>query len=165
MVQDDDTQLAYLAYSSENNKTMHICNLTLDYRDVTSYYSRLFIDKQREAPCFFKFGDCFMLATSGCSGWDPNKLEIFWSRYAMECCIPLHLYALFFYVYLYVFFIAFAGMLICATSLFCHSVCRQNPVVQEASCDSMACSGVPCLHVLAKAWTHEPGSSLHYSPC
>ena len=62
---------------------MHISTLTTDLKDVSSQYSRVFIGQSREAPAFFKFGDFFMIATSGCSGWDPNKLEVYWTRCVM----------------------------------------------------------------------------------
>ena len=91
LLQDSDTGIAYVAYSSADNgirnKTMHISTLTTDLKDVSSQYSRVFIGQSREAPAFFKFGDCFLLATSGCCGWDPNKLEnkleVFWTRCVM----------------------------------------------------------------------------------
>lgn len=80
-----------MAYSSENNMTMHISTLTDDYKDVNEKYSRAFVDNQREVSAFFKFGNVFMMATSGCSGWEPNKLEIFWTRFAVPktlcCCL------------------------------------------------------------------------------
>ena len=78
--QDPDTGRGYLAYSSENNKVMHMSALTADYTLVSSSYSKVFSGLSREAPAFFKHKGVFLIATSGCTGWEPNKLEAFWSR-------------------------------------------------------------------------------------
>ena len=78
---EDPNKAAYIAYSSENNMTMHIDRLTSDYRDVSSRDPcRAFVQQQKEAPAFFKYKGLFFMATSGCSGWKPNRLEVFWSR-------------------------------------------------------------------------------------
>ena len=89
---EDPNSAAYIAYSSENNQTMHIDRLTADYRDVSSREARrAFIHKHREAPALFKHKGIFLMATSGCSGWKPNKLRVFWSRcvtlLALHCCM------------------------------------------------------------------------------
>ncbi len=100
-VQDTDTGMGYLAYSSENNRVMHISALTPDYTHVTSTYTKLFVNMAREAPAMFKHKGVFLIATSGCTGWEPNKLEVFWTRYVtlafLQTCdvmydIPLYLY-------------------------------------------------------------------------
>ncbi|HTQ66797.1 MAG TPA: glycoside hydrolase family 43 protein [Puia sp.] len=72
LFQDDDDK-AYLIYSSEDNKTMHICMLTDDYLNPTSSYKRILIGANREAPALFKYQDKYFLITSLCTGWDPNK--------------------------------------------------------------------------------------------
>lgn len=81
---DEQTGLAYVAYSSEGNRVMHISALTPDYTRVTRTYTKIFSGRGREAPAMFKHGDVFLMATSGCSGWEPNKLEVFWSRDPLE---------------------------------------------------------------------------------
>ena len=78
--QDPDTGRGYLAYSSENNKVMHMSSLTAYYTLVSNSYSKVFSRLSREAPALFKQKGVFLIATSGCSGWEPNKLEVFWSR-------------------------------------------------------------------------------------
>lgn len=80
-MQDTDTGMGYLAYSSENNRVMHISALTPDYTHVTSTYTKVFVNMAREAPAMFKHKGVFLIATSGCTGWEPNKLEVFWTRY------------------------------------------------------------------------------------
>lgn len=78
---EDPNTAAYIAYSSENNMTMHIDRLTSDFKDVSSRDPcRAFVQQQREAPAFFKHKGLFFMATSGCSGWKPNRLKVFWSR-------------------------------------------------------------------------------------
>ena len=80
---EDPNKAAYIAYSSENNMTMHIDRLTSDYRSVSSRDPcRAFVQQKREAPAFFKHKEIFFMATSGCSGWEPNRLKVFWSRCA-----------------------------------------------------------------------------------
>lgn len=91
---EDPNNAAYIAYSSENNMTMHIDRLTSDYRDVSSKEARrAFVDKQREAPALFKHKDIFLMATSGCSGWEPNRLEVFWSRWVTPLDLHCFTYA------------------------------------------------------------------------
>jgi len=74
--QDDDGK-AYLIYSSEDNKTMHICLLSDDYLKPTATYKRILIGENREAPALFKYAGKYYLITSLCTGWDPNA-----ARYA-----------------------------------------------------------------------------------
>ena len=83
-MQDEDAGMALLAYSSEDNRVMHITALTTDYTQVTSTYTKIFSGMGREAPAMFKHGDVYLMATSGCSGWEPNQLEVFWSRSAFQ---------------------------------------------------------------------------------
>ena len=79
-MQDAETGKGYLAYSSENNRVMHMSALTPDFTHVSSSYTEVFSGFSREAPAFFKYKGVFLIATSGCTGWEPNKLEVFWSR-------------------------------------------------------------------------------------
>lgn len=69
--QDDDGK-AYHFYSSEENQTMHICELTEDYLSHTSNDKRILIQRAREAPAVCKYNDRFYLFSSGCTGWAPN---------------------------------------------------------------------------------------------
>ncbi|MEO8763815.1 MAG: glycoside hydrolase family 43 protein [Ginsengibacter sp.] len=68
----DDDDKAYLIYSSELNKSMHVCLLSSDYLSPTKNYSRITSAHDREAPAVFKYIDRYYLITSGCSGWSPN---------------------------------------------------------------------------------------------
>lgn len=69
--QDTDGR-AYLVYSSENNNTMQVCLLSDDYLSPTKTYSRVLINKRREAPALFKNNGKYYLITSLCTGWSPN---------------------------------------------------------------------------------------------
>ena len=69
--QDEDGR-AYLVYASENNLTMQICLLSADYCSPTTYYKRILVNQNREAPALFKYKHHYYLVTSLCSGWDPN---------------------------------------------------------------------------------------------
>lgn len=69
--QDEDGK-AYLVYSSEQNRTMQICQLSNDYLSPTQKYSRVLIGLKREAPALFKKNGIYYLITSACTGWAPN---------------------------------------------------------------------------------------------
>lgn len=68
----DDDDKAYLIYSSESNKIMHVCLLSDDYLTPTEKYSRITNASNREAPAIFKFNHKYYLITSDCTGWSPN---------------------------------------------------------------------------------------------
>jgi hypothetical protein len=63
---------AYLIFSSEDNRTMHIARLTSDYLKPDGVMTRIFIDQYREAPAAFQYRDRYFLITSKCTGWAPN---------------------------------------------------------------------------------------------
>ena len=71
LFQDDDGK-AYLVCASEDNWTIHICELTDDYLDLTGKYSRAFVGAKFEAPTLFKYNKKYYFIGSGCSGWTPN---------------------------------------------------------------------------------------------
>jgi beta-xylosidase len=68
----DDDGKAYLIYASEMNATMHVCQLSDDYLEPTTNYSRILINDKREAPAMFKDNGKYFIITSGCTGWAPN---------------------------------------------------------------------------------------------
>lgn len=69
--QDDDGR-AYHFYSSEENQTMHVCELTDDYLSHTPNDRRILIKRFREAPAVCRYNNRLYLFTSGCTGWSPN---------------------------------------------------------------------------------------------
>lgn len=68
---------AYHIYSSEENLTLQIAELTDDYLGHTGKYIRLFPGGHNEAPAIFKNGGTYWLITSGCTGWEPNRARVF----------------------------------------------------------------------------------------
>ncbi|MEL1240588.1 glycoside hydrolase family 43 protein [Flavobacterium flavipallidum] len=76
----DDDQKAYLIYSSEENLTLHIAELTNDYLGFTGKWVRLEPGGHNEAPTIFKTGGVYYMITSGCTGWDPNAARSFRSK-------------------------------------------------------------------------------------
>lgn len=68
----DDDGKAYHFYSSENNKTHHVAELTDDYLSHTGKYKRIFIGRSMEAPAVFKRKGKYYFVASGCTAWDPN---------------------------------------------------------------------------------------------
>jgi len=73
----DDDGKAYHIYSSEENLTMQIAELTDDYLSHTGKYIRLAPGGHNEAPSIFKKDGTYWLITSGCTGWDPNEARMF----------------------------------------------------------------------------------------
>jgi hypothetical protein len=92
----DDNGKAYLIYSSENNKTMQVCLLSDDYLAPTKTYSRILIERNREAPAIFKNNGKYYLITSACTGWSPNAANYSvadkplgpWKEYGNPCKGP-----------------------------------------------------------------------------
>lgn len=69
--QDEDGR-AYHFYSSENNSTMHVCELSQDYLSHTMNDKRILIGQSREAPVVIKHDRKYFLITSATTGWSPN---------------------------------------------------------------------------------------------
>lgn len=68
----DDDGKAYHIYTSEENSTLHIAELSDDYLSYTGRYSRAFIDRYMEAPAIFKKDNKYYFIGSDCTGWAPN---------------------------------------------------------------------------------------------
>jgi len=68
----DDDGTAYHIYASEDNKTLHISQLTDDYLSHAGKYVRVFEDWYMEAPAIFKYKGKYYFIGSGCTGWRPN---------------------------------------------------------------------------------------------
>lgn len=72
----DDDNKAYHIYSSEENLTLHIAELTDDYLGYTGDYVRVEPGGHNEAPAIFKKDERYFMITSGCTGWDPNAARL-----------------------------------------------------------------------------------------
>lgn len=72
----DDDGKAYHIYSSEENLTLHIAELTDDYMDYTGRYIRVEPGGHNEAPALFKKEGRYFMITSGCTGWEPNAARL-----------------------------------------------------------------------------------------
>ena len=68
----DDDGTAYHIYSSEDNRTTHISQLSPDYFNHSGKYIRVFIDRYMEAHTLFKNNGKYYFIASGCTGWSPN---------------------------------------------------------------------------------------------
>lgn len=73
----DQDKKAYHIYSSEENLTLQIAELSDDYQSHTGKYIRIFPGGHNEAPAIFKKNGIYYLITSGCTGWDPNEARMF----------------------------------------------------------------------------------------
>jgi hypothetical protein len=69
----DTDGTAYHLYSSEENSTLHISQLTDDFLSYSGKYARFFANRYMEAPAIFKTsnGNYFFIG-SDCTGWAPN---------------------------------------------------------------------------------------------
>ena len=68
----DDDGKAYHIYSSEENSTLHISQLSDDYLSCSGKYARAFPNRYMEAPAMFKNNGKYYLIASDCTGWKPN---------------------------------------------------------------------------------------------
>ena len=92
----DDDGKAYHIFSSEENLTLHIAELTGDYLHHTGRYTRLAPAGHNEAPAIFKHEGTYWMITSGCTGWDPNEARMFsapsiwgpWKQHPNPCRGP-----------------------------------------------------------------------------
>ena len=75
----DDDGKAYHIYSSEENSTLHISQLTEDYLLESGKYVRVFPDRYMEAPAVFKSKGKYFLIASDCTGWAPNAARLAWA--------------------------------------------------------------------------------------
>ncbi len=76
----DDDGKAYHIYSSEENLTLHIAELSDDYLSYTGKYIRVAPGGHNEAPAIFKKDGKYFMITSGCTGWDPNAARMFTAK-------------------------------------------------------------------------------------
>ena len=92
----DDDGKAYHIFSSEENYTLHIAELTGDYLHHTGRYTRMAPGGQNEAPAIFKHDGTYWMITSGCTGWAPNEARMFsapsiwgpWTQHPNPCRGP-----------------------------------------------------------------------------
>lgn len=69
----DDNRKAYHIYSSEENSTIHISELSDDYLSFSGKYARAFPNRYMEAPTILKTsGGRYYFIGSDCTGWSPN---------------------------------------------------------------------------------------------
>lgn len=69
----DDDGTAYHLYSSEENSTLHISQLSDDFLTFSGKYARFFPNRYMEAPTIFKTNDgIYYFIGSDCTGWAPN---------------------------------------------------------------------------------------------
>jgi len=92
----DDDGTAYHIFSSEENLTLHIAQLTGDYLHHNGRYTRVAPAGHNEAPAIFKRDGTYWMITSGCTGWAPNEARMFsapsiwgpWTQHPNPCRGP-----------------------------------------------------------------------------
>ena len=68
----DEDGKAYHIFSSKENSTLHIAELTDDYTNHSGKYARVFPGRFNEAPAIFKRNGKYFLISSNCNGWNPT---------------------------------------------------------------------------------------------
>lgn len=89
----DDDGKAYHIYSSEENLTLNIAELSDDYLSHSGRFVRVAPTGHNEAPAIFKRNGTYWMITSGCTGWDPNAARMFsapdifgpWTQHPNPC--------------------------------------------------------------------------------
>ncbi len=89
----DEDGKAYHIYSSEENLTLQIAELSDDYLSHTGKYTRVEPAGHNEAPAIFKRDGKYFMITSGCTGWKPNAARLLvtdnimgtWKLYPNPC--------------------------------------------------------------------------------
>lgn len=76
----DDDGKAYHIFSSEDNMTLNIAQLTDDYLGHNGSFVRVAAGGQNEAPTIFKQDGTYWMITSGCTGWAPNAARLFTAK-------------------------------------------------------------------------------------
>jgi hypothetical protein len=92
----DDDGKAYHIFSSEENLTLHIAELTDDFLHHSGRYTRVAPAGHNEAPAIFKHQGTYWMITSGCTGWAPNEARMFsapsiwgpWTQHPNPCRGP-----------------------------------------------------------------------------
>lgn len=92
----DDDGKAYHIYSSEDNLTLQIAELSEDFLSHTGKYVRVAPAGHNEAPALFKKDGMYWMITSGCTGWAPNEARMFsapsilgpWTKHPNPCRGP-----------------------------------------------------------------------------
>lgn len=92
----DDDGKAYHIFSSEDNLTIHIAELTNDYLHHSGRYTRMAPAGNNEAPAIFKKDGTYWMITSDCTGWAPNEARMFsapsiwgpWTKHPNPCVGP-----------------------------------------------------------------------------
>lgn len=78
---DNDGQ-AYVIYTSEGLSTLHIVQLNDDFTDIRRpavrgrTWNRMLAGQTREAPALFRWREHVYLFSSGCTGYEPNFLQV-----------------------------------------------------------------------------------------
>lgn len=50
------------------------------------------VGMSREAPAMFKYKGLYLMLTSGCTGWSPNRAEVFFARCSLSLLLPCPAY-------------------------------------------------------------------------
>ncbi|MEV4616692.1 RICIN domain-containing protein [Kitasatospora sp. NPDC049258] len=69
----DTDGTGYMISAANENRDLHVYQLTADYTGIQSQVQNLWAGSSREAPAMFKRNGVYFLLTSGATGWAPNQ--------------------------------------------------------------------------------------------
>lgn len=75
----DNDGTAYFISTTEENQHLGLFRLSDDYHEAVSH-TQLFSWKSREAPAIVRINDIYFMFNSACSGWDPNRQKMSYTR-------------------------------------------------------------------------------------
>lgn len=79
----DNDGTAYFISTIEENQHLGLFKLSDDYLEAVEY-TELFKWKSREAPAIVRVGDTYYMLSSACTGWDPNRCMLSYSKSLTE---------------------------------------------------------------------------------
>ncbi|KAK9852586.1 hypothetical protein WJX84_000450 [Apatococcus fuscideae] len=76
----DDDGTGYVFYASEWNGRIRAARLDLDMANVQQHFADILWGVSREAPVIFKAHDHYFMLVSGCNGFFPTELEVYYAK-------------------------------------------------------------------------------------
>ena len=77
----DDNDRAYLIYTSEDNYSLQIAELSSNYLELNGKYARVMVGQKNEAPTLFKRNGTYYIISSGLHGYSPTISKIAAAKY------------------------------------------------------------------------------------
>ncbi|KAK9841609.1 hypothetical protein WJX74_008640 [Apatococcus lobatus] len=76
----DDDGTGYVFYCSEWNGRIRAARLDLDLANVQQHFADILYGVSREAPVVFRAHDHYFMLVSGCNGFFPTEMEVYYAK-------------------------------------------------------------------------------------